>query len=58
MEGIERDLDLCVSNVDVTMLNGTDRDGTDIDVGEYIPKPKVFIGALDKNGNHYRFTKE
>lgn len=58
MEGIERDLDLCVNNVDITVLNGTDNDGANIDVGEHVPKPKMFVGALDKSGNHYRFTKE
>ena len=56
------------SVIDETVLkNGVSVGYTDVDAETkrfnlfcdkgYMTQPKMFVGALDRNGNHYRFTK-
>ena len=58
----------CYSIVDETVLqNGVSAGYIDVDADTkrfnmfcdkgYMSQPKMFVGALDRNGNHYRFTK-
>ena len=65
MQGIEKN---CGSQVaENVMRNSVSVGACDVDADTrrfnifcdkgYMSPPKMFVGALDSNGNHYRFTK-
>lgn len=65
MANIEKNC--CAIVDDVVLQNGVSAGYTDVDADTkrfnmfcdkgYISQPKRFVGALDRNGNFYRFTK-
>ena len=65
MQNIEKNC--CSMIAETVMRNGVSVGNCDIDAETrrfntfcdkgYIPVPKMFVGALDCNGNHYKFTK-
>lgn len=65
MENIDKNC--CQMVAETVMQNSVSAGYTDVDAETkrfnlfcdkgYTPQPKIFVGALDGNGNHYRFSK-